>query len=277
MIPSFDSLVPSLSDLLENKISFLIVFLVILISSLLYIKKRSGSGFSIANRFFIFWIGSKDKSENELIDEIIDIEKFNFQYNTRAVSKRQKINFETWIKKYELDFRMISKLKSNFDIEKLKIAKINKTIPTVLFIAMFIPFIIGFETFIIAVKPAGLININDTGWFWFNKNEALQYKFLGSTKNAWVITPESCSNKEKIKIELHKDTIDTICESFSSKRSLDYIDKLIAKQRTFFGAVTTFLAITMLVIFKITISLLTTYDARRMVFFKVKRYRKKRI
>ncbi|HDW1085887.1 TPA: hypothetical protein RK143_002803, partial [Citrobacter koseri] len=126
MIPSFDSLVPSLSDLLENKISFLIVFLVILISSLLYIKKRSGSGFSIANRFFIFWIGSKDKSESELIDEIIDIEKFNFQYNTRAVSKRQKINFETWIKKYELDFRMISKLKSNFDIEKLKIAKINK-------------------------------------------------------------------------------------------------------------------------------------------------------
>ncbi|BDG85902.1 hypothetical protein TUM13189_34620 [Citrobacter koseri] len=274
MIPSFDSLVPSLSDLLENKISFLIVFLVILISSLLYIKKRSGSGFSIANRFFIFWIGSKDKSESELIDEIIDIEKFNFQYNTRAVSKRQKINFETWIKKYELDFRMISKLKSNFDIEKLKIAKINKIIPTVLFIAMFIPFIIGFETFIIAVKPAGLININDTGWFWFNKNEALQYKFLGSTKNAWVITPESCSNKEKIKIELHKDN-DTICESFSSKRSLDYIDKLIAKQRTFFGAVTTFLAITMLVIFKITISLLTTYDARRMVFLRLSDTEKK--
>lgn len=62
MIPSFDSLVPSLSDLLENKTSFLIVFLVILISSLLYIKKRSGSGFSIANRFLIFWIGSKGKS-----------------------------------------------------------------------------------------------------------------------------------------------------------------------------------------------------------------------
>ncbi|EBI4207824.1 hypothetical protein CNZ80_17335, partial [Salmonella enterica] len=213
----------------------------------------------------------------ELIDEIIDIEKFNFQYNTRAVSKRQKTNFEAWIKKYELDFRMISKLKTNFDIENLKISKINKKIPAGLFIAMFIPFIIGFETFIIAAKPAGLININDTGWFWFNKHEALQYKYLGSTKNAWVITPESCINKEKIKIELHKDTIDTICESFSSKRSLDYIDKLIAKQRIFFGTVTIILAITMLVIFKITISLLTTYDARRMVFFKVKRYRKKRI
>nr|WP_142924946.1 DUF6216 family protein [Klebsiella pneumoniae] len=93
MIPSFDSLVPSLSDLLENKISFLIIFLIIL-----YIKKRSGSGFSIANRFFIFWLGGKGKGEYELIDEIIDIEKFNFQYNTRAVSKRQKTNFEAWIK-----------------------------------------------------------------------------------------------------------------------------------------------------------------------------------
>lgn len=68
-------------------------------------------------------------------------------------------------KKYELDFRMISKLKTNFDIENLKISKINKKIPAGLFIAMFIPFIIGFETFIIAAKPAGLININDTGWF----------------------------------------------------------------------------------------------------------------
>lgn len=278
MAPSFDSLVPSLSDFLESKTIFLIILSVILISSLVYIKKRSGSGFSIANRFFIFWVGSKGKAkgDNELIDEIIDIERFNFQYNTRAVSKRQKINFETWIRKYELDFTILSKLKANFDIENLKIAKISKITSGALFIAIFIPFIIGFNTLIIAAKPAGLININNTGWFWFNKNEALQYKFLGSTKNAWVITPESCTNKEKIKTKLNKDTINTICESFGSQRSLDYTERLIAKQQIFFGVVTALLFIAMLVIFKITISLSITYEARRMVFLKIRQYRKKR-
>ncbi|XHC66405.1 DUF6216 family protein [Escherichia coli] len=51
------------------------------------------------------------------------MERFNFHYNTNATSKRQIVRFEEWVSKYELDFRLISKLKRYFDIDTLRVKK----------------------------------------------------------------------------------------------------------------------------------------------------------
>ena len=107
----FNSFISYLSDALENKLLFFWAIVFLSIFYFLYLKRKTGSGFFIANKFFTLWGGRKNKSSGELIDDIIEIEQFNFQYNTRAISKRQKKEFEIWIRKYELDFKIISKLK----------------------------------------------------------------------------------------------------------------------------------------------------------------------
>ncbi|WP_353428180.1 MULTISPECIES: DUF6216 family protein [Enterobacter] len=104
----------------------LFIIALLLLFFLYYVKHKAQSGFSIANRIFVLFIRNKERNRKELIDEIIDIEHFNFHYNTRATSLRQTTAFETWIRKYELDFRIISKLKHMLDIESLKITKVRK-------------------------------------------------------------------------------------------------------------------------------------------------------
>lgn len=59
-----------------------------------------------------------------MLSDIKEVEKLNYDYNMNAISKRQKYNFESWVKKYELGFKIISKLKFCFSIEYLKMKSI---------------------------------------------------------------------------------------------------------------------------------------------------------
>ncbi|MEM8094100.1 DUF6216 family protein, partial [Morganella morganii] len=104
---------------------------------------------------------------------MLEIEEFNYYYNTSKVSKRQKKKFQHWVRKFELDFKLISKLKRNLCIERLKIKKINK----ILFFALpveiaFLLTLVFIPVLNIAVKPAGLVSINNSEWFLINKDGA---------------------------------------------------------------------------------------------------------
>lgn len=105
---------------------YYIFILIIILFIIFYYKYRAKSAFSIIHRLLIFIIG-KDKSNNDknsLINDIMEIEKFNFYYKTNAVSLRQIQKFEKWVRKYELDYRLLSKLKGEFDIEELNVRNV---------------------------------------------------------------------------------------------------------------------------------------------------------
>lgn len=112
MVTAPETFISFLWGIIDNKIVSLFIIAILLLTFLYYVKRKAQSGFSIANRIFMLFLRNKERNTKELIDEIIDIERFNFYYNTQAISLRQATAFETWIRKYELDFRIISKLKN---------------------------------------------------------------------------------------------------------------------------------------------------------------------
>jgi hypothetical protein len=263
----------SITSILGNIYLLSFIFLIFVF---LYIKSKSQSGFSILNRLWIFAIKNKETSKDDLINEIMEVEKFNFYYNTNAVSKKQKKKFEDWIRKYELDFKIISKLKDNFDVDSLKIRKIKKPLIAIPFLFLFAIFLCFISAIPVAIKPSGLISINDDGWFWFNKNEAMEYSFFTKRENLWIVTPEMCNNRQSISKKLNTKTIESICFSFKSKHELAYINKLIKKQRWFFGPLSIILFIVMLVLLSKVISLTSTYYAKEMILIKIRKHRKNR-
>lgn len=179
------------------------------------------------------------------------------------------------VKKYELDFKVISKLKFCFSIKYLKIKKIHILIPfSIFFLLIIIVFVFSTST-IIAVKPAGLVKLDDTGWFWFNSHEAVEYNFFKNDINDWHITKEQC-DKGEFSVSFSKGVIDSICDAFSDKVFIDYIDNLIKKQRWFFGFISAFLSLVSLYLFSKIITILISYDARKMIYLKINKYRKNR-
>lgn len=190
-----------------------------------------------------------------------------------AISKRQKYKFESWVKIYELDFKVISKLRFCFSIEYLKVKKIHILIPfSIFFLLIIIAFFSTSTT--IAVKPAGLIKFDDTGWFWFNSHEAVEYNFIKNDAKDWHITKEQC-DKDEFSVRFSKKSVDLVFDTFNDKASIDYINNLIKKQRWFFGFISAFLSLVLFYLFSKIITILISYDARKMIYLKMNKYRAK--
>lgn len=270
-----DELISPLHSILENKFLLFILISLVIIGSIWFIKNKAKSGFSISDRFFKFWTGYDIESNNDLLSDIKEVEKFNYDYNMNAMSKRQKNSFESWVKKYELDFKVISKLKFCFSIEYLKVKKIHVLIPLSLFFLLIIIAFIFSTSTTIAVKPAGLIKFDDTGWFWFNSHEAVEYNFIKNDTKDWLITKEQC-DKGEFSVRFSKYSIGKICNSFNNKISIDYINNLIKKQRWLFGFISAFLFLASIYLFSKIITILISYDARKMIYLKINKYRKNR-
>ncbi|HGE6932525.1 TPA: DUF6216 family protein [Enterobacter cloacae] len=282
MNTSFNTLLSYLSGFIDNKYVFSGIIILSVIAFFFYIKRKAKSGFSISNKIFIFLIGYNKKSNNELIDDIIDIEKFNFHYNTNAVSKRQISKFETWIRTHELDFRLISKLKGLLNIENLKIKKISKLYFSMFFIGVFVPFVTLFPAVHVALTPAFLIKLENTGWFWINKHQATEYVFANKSK-PWTINTTTCTEnksntppKNIIKL-MDEKTFNLICKSFSNEEDQKYIERKIKEQQLFFSIVSIALTLLLFILFKHLMTLISAYEARKMVLLKIKSSRKKRI
>lgn len=278
---SFNTLISYLSDLIDNKYVFAIIIISSVAAFSFYIKWKAKSGFSISNKLFIFLIGYSKKNNNDLIDDIIDIEKFNFHYNTNAVSKRQINRFELWIRTYELDFRLISKLKSHFNIENLKIKKISRLYFCGLFVGIFVPFFTLFPAIDVALTPAFLIKLENTGWFWINKNQATEYVFA-NTKKPWMINTTTCNtNKSNIQQKdisklIDEKTFNLICQSFGNKKDQRYIEKKIKEQQLFFYIVSIVLTLLIFILFRHLQASISSYESRKMILSKIKKFRSKR-
>ncbi len=120
-----------------------------------------------------------------------------------------------------------------------------------------------------------MIKFDDTGWFWFNSHEAVEYNFIKNDVNDWRITKEQC-DKGEFSVRFSKDSVGLICDAFNDKVSIDYINNLIKKQRWFFGFISAFLSLVCLYLFSKIITILISYDARKMIYLKINKYRKNR-
>jgi len=281
MNTSFNTLLSYISEIIDNKYVFSVIIILSVVAFFFYIKKKAKSGFSISNKIFIFLIGYNKKNNTDLIDDIIDIEKFNFHYNTNAVSKRHISKFESWIRTYELDFRLISKLKDLLNIENLKIKKVSKLYFSLIFISIFVPFFTLFPTVDVALTPAFLIKLENTGWFWINKHQATEYVFANKRK-PWVINTTTCAEnksntppKNIVKL-IDEKNFNLICKSFSNKEDQAYIERKIKEQQLFFCIFSIILTILILILFKHLMTLTSAYEARKMVLLKIKNFRNKR-
>ncbi|MDF5911358.1 DUF6216 family protein [Morganella morganii] len=81
-----------------------ILCLSITIGLFYYIRKKSKSGFSVVRRIWRVCIGFNYKDKNDFINDILEIEEFNYYYNTSAVSKRQKKEISTLGQKVRIGF-----------------------------------------------------------------------------------------------------------------------------------------------------------------------------
>ncbi|MCH9270063.1 DUF6216 family protein [Pantoea ananatis] len=274
---AFSSVFFQLYESVDEKNFYIFAFFSFVILCFLYVRRKSKSGFSIANRVLIFLFGRNRKNQSDLIDEIIEVEKFNFYFNSYAVSKRQKDNFESWVKKYELDFRIISKMKRNLDIDTLKIKKINKFFCCSLYLILFFILFLFIQTSFIATKSYFLVNVNKTGWFWMGEHEAMEFSYFDLKDNPWIIDEKLCMNKKGIRVDFSKDTVNVICNSFGKKEDIDYIKRQVSHQKNFFWMLAGIDILFFIFLFKYAISTTLTYDARIMIYNKIKKYRRSRV
>lgn len=232
-IQSFDFL-SSTSECL-NIISTIIILIIILISPCYFIK-RTGSSFSLLHKTsFLILKNFKKTLRNDLINEILEIERFNFLYHKNAISLEQKNKFENWIRKYSLDFRLITKVGKLLDMEslKLKIHKKEYAVSIIIFL-LFSLITLASSPILISLinKDSVLLKFENSSWFWINQYEAKQYKFLDQEKNIWVITPETCQKNIVISEDiLSQEYQKIICNAFTDQDDIRYISKSIKNQK----------------------------------------------
>lgn len=277
-IQSFDFL-SSTSECL-NIISTIIILIIILISPCYFIK-RTGSSFSLLHKTsFLILKNFKKTLRNDLINEILEIERFNFLYHKNAISLEQKNKFENWIRKYSLDFRLITKVGKLLDMESLKLKSHKKeyAISIIVFL-LFSLITLASSPILISLinKDSVLLKFENSSWFWINQYEAKQYKFLDQEKNIWVITPETCQKNIIISEDiLSQEYQKIICNAFTDQDDIRYISKSIKNQKYSSIFLTTLLLIIISFSYKEMSKLDNNFKCRKMIFQKIKKYRKNR-
>ncbi|TCP95502.1 hypothetical protein EDC44_1083 [Cricetibacter osteomyelitidis] len=258
---------------------FFTPFIILLV--IFYYKHRAKSAFSIIHRILIFIIG-KDRVNNDkesLINDIIEIEKFNFYYKTNALSLRHKQEFESWVRKYELDYRLLSKLKENFDIEQLNILNIPSKIKLLITIIGFSITFICFLSFLpilinLSIGNFALLEFKDSGEiYWVSHDEARKFSysdiFYISNNHKNEITPYNCE-ENKIEISIHSNNLKTLCGLFFNKEDKEFLDKILREQHIFFRYFMFILTIALYLFINYIFRLANTRDAYNMIKRKVK-------
>lgn len=269
-------------DIIEHysSITYLFISIFIIILAILLFRKRSRSGFSIRHKILVFILG-KEKSQiskNDLINEIFEIEKFNFHYNTNAYSLRHKENFENWIREYEIDYRLIQKLGNKFDITELKISQkpISKRLlfPIIIIYSLFTTSILAFLPNIIELvhKDSALLKFTESKkWVWVNPKVSEELVFWINTPSK--ITIEMCQeNNKQIDINLTHSEIQAICDIMIDKKNKNFLSKTIKEQRFLFIILFTLLLI---IFYFVSCKIYKTFiivDANKMIINKEKIY-----
>lgn len=269
-----DVLSLEISPILSENIKF-IIFLGFIIFGVIYFYFRTSSVFSVFYRLVILFLG-KPRSNADLINDIIEIERFNFLYKKNAVSIRQKEKFEKWIRNYELDFKLITSIGRDLDIDKLKINKIPKKayIPLYAFslFCLLATLFLSIVFSVILVKNSALLSFNDSGrLFWMNSYEAKGFPVFDSN-NIWKVDLGVCKKKTNI-TNLSIEEFDIICNILSSEDDIKYINDLISKQN-WLSKVSLIVFIFPIFYFHQEIKkLINNPKCRRMIYRKIKKKR----
>lgn len=263
-----------ISPIFSEHIKF-IIFLLFIVLGGIYFYLRTDSLFSIFYRLIILFLG-KPRTNTDLINDIVEIEKFNFLYNKNAVSIRQKSRFEKWIFDYELDFKLITKVGKQLDIDNLKLRKIKKGGAIFLYsvCSIFLLFFFAFSIFftVLLIKDSALLSFNGSGKpFWMNSYEAKGATIL-DTKNVWTVDSGIC--KKKIKVSnLSNEELDIICTILNSKDDINYINSLISNQNWFSKILLIILVFPIIFFLKEIKSLNNYLKCRYMIYKKIKKKR----
>lgn len=248
----------SFFDDYQIKLFVIVFFILLTVSGYFFYITRAKSNFSILWRFILIVLGREkgNSKKNELIDEIIEIEKFNFYYNTNAISIRQKERFEKWIRKNELDYRMISKLKNNFDIEKLNVINTPSKLYLRFLISILFIFFIAFSIAIPALVKLSHTNSaliyfkNDINKYWINNNEIIKFNYLDlylENNNIAKLAYNNCK-KDDNNLKISKEHFLIFCEYLVHNEGKDHIKHLLKEQHYSSRTMIIFLSI-MLILF----------------------------
>ena len=274
-------------DLLSSINEYLNIFnKIIVLAMLLSVPccfiQRTGSSFSLLHKIsFLILKNFKKTKCDDFINEILDIERFNFLYNKNAISLEQKNKFENWIRKYSLDFRLITKVGKLLDMESLKLKRYKKkhVLSIILLFSLSSLITLVSSPILISLinKDSVLLKFENSSWFWINQYEAKQYKFLDQEKNIWVITPETCQKNVIISEDiLSQEYQKIICNAFTDQDDIRYISKSIKNQKYSSIFLTILLLVIILFSYKEMSKLDSNFKCRKMIFQKIKKYRKNR-
>src|SRR5699024_5452654 len=92
----------------------------------------------------------------------------------------------------------------------------------------------------IAVKPAGLVTIENSELFWLSQHKAMQYQFFPNLSKGWKISIEQSQKTEKIAETINMKLEKQICDLFNNPEVHTEMEELIKEQRWFFGIVMLF-------------------------------------
>lgn len=263
-----------ISSLISENIK-VIVFLCLITLGLIFFIIRTNSFFSLLYRLVILLFG-KPKSNLDLINDIVEIERFNFLYKKDAVSIKQKEKFEKWIRDYELDFKLITSVGKHLDIDALRIKKITKRKSFILYLAntfcliILLPIFIFSSVFLVGDFAMLSFKSNDK-IFLMNTNEAKGFS-LFDTENVWFVDSKICENKTSV-VNLSGEELSIVCDIFSDKDDVEYIDRLIHKQRLFLTVPWVISMFFILFLFNDMNRLINRSVCRKMIYRKIKRKR----
>lgn len=246
----------------------------------LYIRYKSKSGFFIDHYLWFWIIRHKTEQNDQLIKDILDIERFNYLFNASAISLNQIKRFELWVNKYELNFRYLKRLKDYFDIEKLKIRKISRgRIRWVgVFILMFWNIFAIFTPITLQSSTALLIKINDqSGWFWIKPDKAQEFTVLKD--NPWKISKTQCINSEVKTGSLTVEGRNAICQLFKKIDQDDIltIQKKIKSQLQFCVFMDLIFFFMLIYYYRKLLKMVISVNVRRTLYKRLCQYRQNRL
>ncbi|WBF43349.1 DUF6216 family protein [Serratia rubidaea] len=228
----------------------LLVFIALLLIVAFYFYLRAGSSYSLLHRTWSLLVGRKKFSTpelNEFMTERLDVDKFNAIFNTQVTSVNQAVNFKNWLKKYNINIRLISRIKGWFDFEHQRVILPNGWMTLAYAILAIASILLAMKCIIIGSSSSALIKVKnqpDEPWFWINSQKAHNYTkyyglFYNEERDSWQLTAAQCAapqvDYEKIvpNSGLSTESIKIICGLLNAKDSKNHVGKIVKEQKAF--------------------------------------------
>ncbi|MEG3135666.1 DUF6216 family protein [Rouxiella sp. T17] len=218
-------------DVLINTITTIII-----VSFLaFYFYKRSGSSYSIINRIWSIFFSHKEFHNHSLKTNLLDrldIDKYNALFNVKAINIKQIHAFNDWLEKYNINVKLISKIKGWFDIQELQTISPNNKETAFLFASILPVLLVGVFSLAIGTSDQAIVKTDsDNVWI------AISPKHIKPLFSHEVITPSLCDKPNLDYSYYQKNTgltpasLKILCNSFTDSEDQSSIARIIHSQR----------------------------------------------